>query len=219
MTFLVRILAVLLAISLIGLPGCAGKRFTLQKEIFILSELKGGKTLSIQLFKVTSIPKYDAEPIDNLRRYLAEKLASSLRGLNVFSNCVILGENEKAQTDLLLEGDITAVDEGEPAGIWQRSFGSIDPKNWALFAVQARIIKNQDSSIVYKPTEISAGRTDAEELIRAGSKNLAAGIAGFRAEHCLIGCGPVTEDMREVIDSVVWKITEDLKSELSKTVD
>lgn len=193
MRTLLPALTILLVISVTGSLGCAGTKWTLQKEALILSELKGGKTLSIRLFTVACIPKYDDEPVGNLRRYLVEKLAFSLRELNVFSDIRILAENEDARTDLVFEGEFTDIDEGEREGVVQGMLSGGKPQyseNIALLAFKGRIIKMKDSLVVYEPRGIS-----------------------MTAYRCLL-CPSAETVMHRFVDAGVKVITEDLKAEL-----
>lgn len=188
-----KALHILPAILLFGISGCAGR--TLLKETFVPAELKGGRSLSVQLFNVTSIPRYDDEPIDNLRIYLAEELAASLRELKVFGDIHVLKDNEAPYTDLVFEGEFIGIDEGERQGAesLMDALGGVKYRreNIASLAVKGRI-KTRDSRIVYAPRDVLQG-------------------GGVR---CLL-CPSIETEMRDIIDRVVKGFTDDLRAELN----
>lgn len=77
-----------------------------------------GRSLSIRLFSVTAIPNYKAEPTEDMRILLAEELRKKLLESKYFSSVTILPEDKEPQTDFVLEGDFSRIDEGSTLGRW-----------------------------------------------------------------------------------------------------
>jgi len=109
------IIAVLLLIVLNVLPAlaqCKSKTAAVKQ----LDQLRQGRSLSIRLFSIAGSTIYKAEPLENLRIALAERLREELQASKYFSSVVILPEDKQPQSDLVLEGEFTEIDEGNRAG-------------------------------------------------------------------------------------------------------
>jgi hypothetical protein len=78
-------------------------------------EVRRGRSLSIRLFEIKAPPNYTGEPVENLRIALAEKMWDSLLESKYFSSVVILPEDKQPETDLVLEGEFTNIEEGNRA--------------------------------------------------------------------------------------------------------
>jgi len=82
------------------------------------AKLFKGQSLSIRLFSTdnpylyrtdTGKPFYTAEPVENLRLSFAERLRDDLLKLKFFDSIVVLRDDQPAQTDMVLEGEFTAI--------------------------------------------------------------------------------------------------------------
>jgi hypothetical protein len=108
----------LLLLGLSARPALAGRtecKCSLM-NVYQQDAYRKGRSLSIRLFSVTAIPNYKAEPTEDLRVLLAEQLRKSLQESKYFSSVVILPEDKEPQTDFVLEGDFSRIDEGSRAG-------------------------------------------------------------------------------------------------------
>jgi len=81
-------------------------------------KIAGQPSLAIRLFSIksrdlyrtdTGQPFYTAEPLETLRLAFAEKLRTQLQQTRYFRSIVILSDNETPSTDLVLEGEFTAI--------------------------------------------------------------------------------------------------------------
>jgi hypothetical protein len=64
------------------------------------------------LFEIKAPPNYTGEPVENLRAALAEDLRDALRESQYFSSVVILPEDKQPQSDFVLEGEFTTIEQG-----------------------------------------------------------------------------------------------------------
>jgi hypothetical protein len=100
----------------------AGWSATKRKEVCHIvaasEKLSPGHSLAIRLFSIkspdlyrrdTGQPFYMAEPLEKVQLALAEKLRTQLKQTRHFRAIVIARDDEPPQTDLVLEGEFTAI--------------------------------------------------------------------------------------------------------------
>ena len=120
------IFRILLLVFLCGLPLAAmpqsGADATKRTEVCQINtaseKVSAGHSIAIRLFSIkspdlfrrdTGQPFYTAEPLETLRLAFAEKLRTQLQQTKHFRAVVIHPGDESPQTDLVLEGEFTAI--------------------------------------------------------------------------------------------------------------
>jgi hypothetical protein len=125
-----------------------------QCEIRIANDsdaLRKGRSLSIRLFSIEDRVNYQSEPIENLRIAMAEKLRDALRETDYFSSVAILPEDKEPQTELVLEGQFTNIDEGN------RAARILNGQGHALMVVRGKLL----TVSAQKVFEFTCGRATA----------------------------------------------------------
>lgn len=83
-------------------------------ELLLHDGLKKGQTLSIRPFTVNELAPYHyhPEPLQAVQEALATKLQETLVRINRFKELSLINESQSPQTDLILEGTLSRLDEG-----------------------------------------------------------------------------------------------------------
>ncbi len=86
-------------------------------ELVVRDGLKAGQSLSIRAFSVNELAPYHykPEPVEAVKEAMTTELEKSLARLNQFGEVSVVRDNEPASTDLILEGTISRLDEGNRA--------------------------------------------------------------------------------------------------------
>lgn len=136
------LIAVTTLLMLVSAPPALGQCsvFTVDRP----DELRSGRSLSIRLFEIKAPPNYTGEPVESLRIALAEKMRDSLLESKYFSSVVILPEDKQPQTDFIIEGEFTNVDEGSRAARVLWGTGA------AQTVIQGRLVATNPSGRVFE---------------------------------------------------------------------
>jgi len=136
-----------IVVTVLLLVGLSTSSALAQCNVFMVErpdDVRSGRSLSIRLFAIKAPPNYKGEPVENLRIALAEKLRDTLQASKYFSSVIVLPEDKRPQTDLVLEGEFTNIDEGSRAGRMLIGSGA------AQMGVQGRLMATNPSGRVFE---------------------------------------------------------------------
>jgi len=81
-------------------------------DLYAPDEFRRGRTLSIRMFDLKTLPKYDAEPLEDLRVKLGKRMEKELRESGFFEAVALIPDDATANTDFLLTGEFRRVEGG-----------------------------------------------------------------------------------------------------------